>query len=117
MMDGSSPSLPVPPADTLFSLPQLGFLHPPPTFVSFPQLSLQTAAPAKVTPSTATQPFAHPKTHSTSSPHLPLNPSGLDLFFTQYGLSWPQSFQSVTVKWHRVLGAARQGHPGLSECG
>lgn len=35
MTDGSSPSLPAPPEDTLFSLPQLGFLHPPPPHFRF----------------------------------------------------------------------------------
>lgn len=30
MTDGSSPSLPAPPTDTLFSLPQLSFLQLPP---------------------------------------------------------------------------------------
>lgn len=74
MIDGTSPSLPAPQTDDLFSLPQLSFLPPSPSYHSSVPPSLfssRTAVSAKVTPPTPAQPFAHPKTHSTGSPALP----------------------------------------------
>lgn len=107
--DGSSPSLPAPPADTLFSLPRLSC---PPLSPSPPhgQLCQQRRHPRHPPGRSPTQKRGRPAL--LRFPPNPLNPP---VCIYTIRLSWPRSFQFITAA--EGSGAAGQSQPGLSECG
>lgn len=93
MMDGSSPSLPAPPTDNLFSLPQLSFLPPSPFLSFLPPSLLVLLSDSCVSEgdTSNTRPGVCPPKNTLNrfsrSPLRSLHPSSLELLFTQYGLA------------------------------
>lgn len=121
MTDGSSPALPAPQTDTLFSLLQLSFPQLPLPPCSFLHLSLQffprAAVSAKVTPSN-THPAVLPTQKHTQRLLLAslqtLNAQNLYLHNTAWLAG---EFLIHHCEVAQPAGAVGQGLPGLSECG